>query len=97
MFDESWTFFYLLCSWPLTSNIPLLWNNKITHLSVFITEAWDDFPNVLWAYSWNLMKIHCAVILILMVQSGQNFAHAMIAQLSWHVQKFDLMGLLFFM
>ena len=32
-----------------------------------------------------------------MIQSGHNFAHAMTAQLSWHVLNGDLISLLFFM
>ena len=27
-----------------------------------------------------------------MIQSSHNFAHAMTAQLSWHVQDYDLIG-----
>ena len=44
----------------------------------------------------NLVKIPLTVIMILMIQSGYNFAHAMAAELSWHVQNCGLMGSLFF-
>ena len=33
---------------------------------------------------------HISVIMILMIQSGHNFAHVMTAWLSWHVQNCDL-------
>ena len=44
-------------------------------------------------YSGNLL----AVILIKMILSGYNFAHVTTAQLSWHVQNCDLIGLPFSM
>ena len=46
--------------------------------------------NSLWAHNWNLVKILFVLILILMIQSGHNYAHVMTAQLSWHVQNYDL-------
>ena len=45
-----------------------------------------DFTNGSWAHSWNLMKILITVILIGMMQSCHNFAHAITMALSWHVQ-----------
>ena len=63
--------------------------------SIVITEA--HFTNDLWAYDWNLVEICIALIPILMSKTGNNFAHATTAQLSWHVQKYDLIGSLFFM
>ena len=57
------------------------------------------FSNGLRAHNWNLGKIHFALIVILMIWSGQNFAHATTAhwaQLSWHVQNVDLISALLF-
>ena len=48
------------------------------------------FTKGLWAHNSNLVKILVALILILMILSGHNFAHAMAAELSWHVQNYDL-------
>ena len=52
------------------------------------------FIKGLWAPDWNLVKILFAMILILMIQSGDNFAHGTIAQLS--CQSCDLIRLTFF-
>ena len=68
----------------------------------FILETWryvmlcrhnvccrSCFTSGLWADNWNLENILHALILILMVQSGHNFAHATTAELLWHVQYCD--------
>ena len=44
----------------------------------------------LWAHNRNLVKIHFALISILMVHSCHRFAYAMTALLSWHVQNCDM-------
>ena len=49
----------------------------------------------LWAHNWNLMQIIILVIMILIIQSGHNFAHVTTAQLLWHVQNCDLIESLF--
>ena len=41
------------------------------------------------------MKILLVVLMILMIQWGHKFAHVTTAQLSWHVQNYDLIGSLF--
>ena len=46
----------------------------------------------LWAQITNFLKIFVALMWKRMIQSGHNFAHAMTAQLSWHVQNCDLIG-----
>ena len=45
----------------------------------------------------NLVKLSVVVILILMILSCHNFAHATTAQLSWDMQKCDLIRSLIFM
>ena len=45
---------------------------------------------VFWAYDPNLVKIMVALILRNMIRWGHNFAHATTAELSWHVQNWDL-------
>ena len=40
----------------------------------------------------NFVKIHCALEWRMMVRSGHNFADAMAAELSWHMQYYDLIG-----
>ena len=43
------------------------------------------------------MKLPFAIICILVIQSGHKLAHAMTAQLSWHVQNCGLVLSLFLM
>ena len=50
---------------------------------------------VSWDHNCNLVKILFAQILILVIQSCHNFAHAMTAQLLWHVQNYDMIGSFF--
>ena len=49
--------------------------------------------------SWRLMRsvsklvnIHVDLTWKITIRSGHNFAHVMTAQLSWHVQNYDLIG-----
>ena len=51
-----------------------------------------SFTKGLWACDWKLMEIMLDLILILMIQSTDNFAHVMTAELSWHVQNCQLIG-----
>ena len=53
--------------------------------------------NGLWAYKWNLVKIYSLPILIIIILSGHNFARAMTALLSWHVQNCDLIWSIVFL
>ena len=55
-----------------------------------------DFIKGLWVYNWNIVKIPFVLISLIMIQSGNNFAHAMTAELSWHVQNSDLIIQLLF-
>ena len=48
-----------------------------------------------WAHKWNLEDIFFALIFIVIIQSDHNFAHDTTAQLSCHVQNYDLFGCLF--
>ena len=48
-----------------------------------------QFTDGYWAHNWNVMKIFISII-IHMMQSGHNVAHAMTAKLSWHVPYCDL-------
>ena len=43
-------------------------------------------------YNPNLANMFVALTWQIMIQAGHNFAHAMTAELSWHVQNFDLIG-----
>ena len=56
---------------------------------------WTHFTNSWWAHNPNLVKLLFVFTWKIMVQSGQKFAHATTAELSWHVQISDLIGLLF--
>ena len=53
------------------------------------------FTKDLWVHNWNLVKILFAVIIIVMIQLGHNFAHVTTAQLSWHEESCDLIWSLF--
>ena len=55
----------------------------------------DHFTKQLWAHYSNLVKMHFALIWILTIRSGHNFAHVTTAELSVHVQNCDPIGLLF--
>ena len=57
----------------------------------------SHFINSLWAHNWNLVRIITDLILMAVIPSGRNVAHAMTAELSWHVQNCGLIGWLFFM
>ena len=48
------------------------------------------FTNGLWAHNPNLVKTYVALLWNWMTWSGHNFAHAMTAKLSWHLQICDL-------
>ena len=65
--------------------------------SICYLQPEDHLKKGLWAHHWNLVKILFALILIFMIQSSHNFAHATTAGLSWHVQNYDLIGSVFFM
>ena len=76
---------------------------NVSKWSLYTTwHAWkmngitDCVTQDLWAHNWNLAKNFVIIILIIMLQSSHNFAHAMTAQLSWHVQNCDMIGSLFF-
>ena len=47
-------------------------------------------------YDCNLAKILFGLTLILIIQSGDEFAVATVAELPWYVQNCDLIWLLFF-
>ena len=65
--------------------------NEVDSLqTILIWHLWTYVSSGLWAYSWNLADIHFALNFILMIKSGHNFAHVTTAQLSWHVQNYDL-------
>ena len=49
----------------------------------------SDYIILQWVYEIKI-EISFAIILILMIQSGHNFAHVMTAELSWHVQNCGL-------
>ena len=49
----------------------------------------DPFHEQLWDNP-NLVKIHIAPMWTMHITSGQTFAHATTAELSWHVQNCDL-------
>ena len=85
-------------------NTPLVINEAETIL-VLSVHVWHCH-SVWWlrhvidslrALDLNLMKIFFLIIIILMIQSVHKFAHAMTAELSWHVQNYDQITSLFFM
>ena len=60
------------------------WTNSLLSGTQFI-KGW-------WAHYCDPEKIIFAQTLNLIIQSGHNFAHFMLAQLSWHVHTCDLFG-----
>ena len=79
-----------LCSQPA-----LIYRSLETWL-MWTLRAMTNVTNDFYTNNWNLMKILFVLVLILAVQSSHKFAHAMTAELSWHVQNCDLAGLLFY-
>ena len=65
------------------------------HVSADHLTHRTHFTKALWAYNWNLVKIIFPVILILEIQSCNSFAHVKTAELSWHVQNWDIILLSF--
>ena len=51
-----------------------------------------NFTKGLWADNWHFMKIIITVMMILKIQWGHKFAHAMTAELPWHVQSCYIIG-----
>ena len=84
--------------WPQVSSLGSLGQNPTDilmycHHCCVLSAYGTHFTKSFSAHDWNLEKILFALILI--IQSGHYFAHVMTAQLSWHVQNCDLIGLLF--
>ena len=76
-------------------SITSLWRLHVIcycYTSITADYSWPGvrFTKYLLTHDWNLMKIIFVVFLILMIPSGQKFAHVTTAQLLWHVQNFDL-------
>ena len=67
-----------------------------TKVAVFLCKAMKTsgthFTSSFWAHNPNLIKMCVTLTWQAMICSGHNFAHAMTAQLSWHVQICDLIG-----
>ena len=59
--------------------------------------TWTHHTNNLWPHNYNLAKICLTPALILIIQSGHNFAQATIAELLWLVPNYDLNQMLFSM
>ena len=52
----------------------------------------NHVTNAIWADHWNFVKIYLVLSWKIIIESVHNFAHAMTATLSWHVQNYDLIG-----
>ena len=59
-------------------------------ITMAVRKPLTYFTKSSWAHDWHLAKIIFAVNIIFIIQPGHKFAHAMTAQLSWHVQNCDL-------
>ena len=70
-----------LCAWSWPST---MWAEPCT---IYLRNQWDMYIYIcsLCAHNWNLMAPISSLVCILMIQSGHQIAHAMTAQLSWHV------------
>ena len=55
---------------------------------------WDPSTNGLCGHNSNFAKTCAVLAWKLMMWSGHNFAHATTAELSWHVQNYDMFGAL---
>ena len=50
------------------------------------------FTKFLWGHDPNFVKSQVNLSWKIIIQSSHNFAHVTTAQLSWHVQNYDLIG-----
>ena len=76
--------------WPVTRKM-FPFDDVIMETSTPGTHNTKD----LWARNWNPVKIPVALLLVLKIPYGYNFAHARTAELSWHVQNCDQIGSFF--
>ena len=53
-----------------------------------VTDSRSHFSKCFWAHHWNLVKIQVILIMIPMIRSGHNFAHAITAQMSCDMCEF---------
>ena len=76
--------------------------NPISSRAFSITWGWQrpitEYTYSLWARDWNLAKNDFGADLydMIMIQSFHICAHAPAAELSWHVQKCDMIGTSFY-
>ena len=90
------------CTRPV--QFPLLpsWASYLPPRSVGCTPKLDTeqlqsgthSTNNLWAHNYYFVKIFSDFKWKIMIHYGHNFAHVTTAELSWHVQNHDLVGLL---
>ena len=78
-------------------------NSATWYGNIAVPQTWDAWEasephltNRLGAHKPNLANIYIGCTWKGAIHSGHNFAHATTAQLSWHVQNWDLIGSLFF-
>ena len=76
----------------LSGNLHIMWHARHAYHFSVSTVSTMSGPEAhstkgLRAHNWNLMQIIIVVIMIMIIQSGHNFAHVTTAQLLWHVQK----------
>ena len=85
---------FLMRKYPYLERRSLYWNrllfgivgkNMIIAGDTFHTGSYELIIQISW-------KILFALSIILVIQSGRNFAHVGIFRMSWHVQSCDLQG-----
>ena len=82
-----------VCPWLSLMAAELWLLMTLQALPIGTSNTGRDFTKSLWAHECNLVKVCFGVIMITLVQSGHKFAHVMTAQLSWHVQNYDLISI----
>ena len=85
LFDH-WSFFPD-SKWDLGFDLPVRKNSSCVSCAI---GPGFCFTQRFWAHNPNLAKIYVALTWKIMIRSGHNFAHAMTAERSWHVQNFYL-------
>ena len=75
--------------------IQILWGHDSNLMRSWF-KSYEVMIQILWGHDSNLVKMHFTLILLLRIKSGHDFAHATTAELSWHVQNYDLVWYVLF-
>ena len=79
-----------MCCYRLGCNTPCI-KSGMSYIHHALTYE-EHFISDLWAHNSNLVIIRIALMWRMITQSSHEFAHVATAELSWHVQTWDMIG-----